>query len=66
MHTTLKIYNILGQEVVTLVDGDNEPGYYSVKWDGRNAKGVEVSSGVYFYRLEAGSFVKTRRMLFLK
>ena len=65
-HTTLKIFNLLGQEVTVLLDEEKEPGYYTVTWDGRNEDGNNVPSGVYFYRLEAGSFVQTRRMLLLR
>ncbi len=60
-HTTLKIYNVLGQEVAVLVDEVKEPGYYSVTWDAS-----EMASGVYFYRLTAGSFTATRSMMLLK
>ncbi|MFN0158129.1 MAG: FlgD immunoglobulin-like domain containing protein [Bacteroidota bacterium] len=50
---TLKVFDILGQEVVTLADGLQDAGYFAVEWDGRNASGNMVSSGVYFYRIEA-------------
>jgi len=63
---SLKVYNILGQEVKTLVEKDQAPGYYSVKWDGRDSLGEEMTSGIYFCRLQAGGFVETKRMLFLK
>jgi hypothetical protein len=63
---SLKVYNILGQEVKTLVEKDQAPGYYSVKWDGRDSMGEEMTSGIYFCRLQAGDFVETKRMLFLK
>ena len=66
IHTTLKIYNILGQEVRTLVNEMKEPGYYTVTWDGRNDQGIKAVSGVYLYRLEAGNSVCTRSMLVLK
>ena len=65
-HTTLKIFNLLGQEVTVLLDEEKEPGYYTVTWDGRNEDGNNVPSGVYFYRLEAGAFVQTKRMLLLR
>ena len=65
-HTTLKIYNILGQEVRTLVDEFQEPGSYSINWDGRDEFGNEVSGGIYFYRLESGEYTNTKRMLLLK
>ncbi len=52
IRTTLKIYNILGQLVRTLVDEEKLPGRYEVVWDGKDDRGKEVTSGVYFYRLE--------------
>ncbi len=63
---SLKIYNILGQEVRILVDEEQVPGYYRVIWDGRNSLGRGVSGGVYYYQLRCGSFIRTRRMIFLK
>ena len=57
----LKVYNMLGQEVAVLVDGMQEAGYKSVEW---NAS--EITSGVYFYRLIAGSFTDVRKMLMIK
>ncbi len=63
---SLKIYNIQGRLVRTLVDGYQAPGYYSVSWDARDDLGKEISSGIYFYRLKAGDFVETKRMVLLK
>jgi len=62
----LTIYNTLGQVVQTLVNGKNDAGLYSISWDGRNAKGNQVVSGIYLYRLEAGQYHKTKKMLYLK
>jgi hypothetical protein len=64
--TTLKIYNILGQEVRTLVDDKMDAGYYSVTWDGRDGHRREVSSGIYFYRIKAGTFSNTKRMVIIR
>ncbi len=58
---SLKIYDLLGKEVSTLVRGDLNPGSYSVQWDASR-----LPSGVYFYRLSAGGFTETKRMLLLK
>lgn len=58
---TLVVYNILGQKVATLVDGKQTPGYKAVTW---NAKGM--ASGIYFYRLQAGEFTTTKKMILLK
>jgi hypothetical protein len=68
---TLKIYNVLGQEVLTLVSGTQAAGRYQAVWDGRNNFGTPVSSGVYFYRIEATGvsgvpFVSLKKMMFLK
>lgn len=62
----LRIYNMFGQEVRTLVDQQFKPGYYSATWDGRGSLGNFMPSGVYFYRLEAGGFVKTMKMVLAK
>jgi len=57
----LKIYNVLGQLLATLVDEQKNAGFYLVEW---NAQGA--TSGVYFYQLRAGDFMETRRMILLK
>ncbi|MDZ4723369.1 MAG: FlgD immunoglobulin-like domain containing protein [candidate division Zixibacteria bacterium] len=62
----LSIFNVLGQKVNTVVDGDMPAGNHTVTWDGRNASGSSVSSGVYFYRIVAGSNIQTRKMMMLK
>ena len=60
------IYNTLGQEVRTLVNASQPAGRYTVEWDGQDRRGNRVGSGVYLYRMDAGSFSQTRRMLLLK
>jgi hypothetical protein len=60
LHVILKVYNILGQEVATLVDEAQEPGYKSVEWDAGS-----VSSGVYLCRLQAGNLVQTRKLVLM-
>jgi hypothetical protein len=62
----LEIYNVLGQRVRTLVDSDMAPGKHEMLWDGRNDAGNRVSSGMYFYRLQAGDYVKSRKMILIK
>lgn len=62
----LTIYNILGQSVKTLVNDQRSAGRYTILWDGRDDAGLTVGSGVYFYRMQAGSFTKTAKMVFLK
>jgi len=63
---SLKVYNILGEEVITLVDQEQRAGRYQVVWDGRNNQGKEVTSGVYLYRLKAGKFTAARKMVLLR
>lgn len=71
-YVTLKIYNLLGQEVQTLVDGFQTPGYKVVNWDGRDGQGREAASGLYFYKLVVRSksgikvFTDGHKMLLLK
>ena len=64
--TLLKIYNILGKEVRTLVDEEQAPGFYRVSWDGRDDFGQRPASGIYIYRLQSGKFVATRKMALLQ
>jgi len=59
---TLKIYDLLGKEVRTLVDEPQGPGHYAVRWDGRDNRGQVLPSGVYIYRLKAGDFQQVRRL----
>lgn len=63
---TLKVYDLLGREVVTLVNESQSAGAYLAKWDGKNNAGTVASSGIYIYTLELGDFKESRRMLFLK
>ena len=63
----LKIYDMLGREVVTLLQNNSvNPGRFLIRWDGRNRLGQSVATGVYFYRLVAGDFVQTKKMLLMK
>ncbi len=62
----LSIYNILGRKVKTLVSGEQDAGSHDVFWDGRNDSGDPVASGLYFYRLTAGDYVNTKKMLLVK
>jgi hypothetical protein len=65
-HVTIEILNVLGQAVRKLVDEDVAAGNHLVFWDGTTSSGHAVSSGVYFYRLIAGTNIATRKMLLLK
>ena len=63
---TVKIYNLLGQEVQQLVNQEFSAGNYKVTWDGTSSNGVQASTGIYFYRIETENFVETKKMLLLK
>jgi hypothetical protein len=60
-YTSLRVFDVLGREVATLIDGPHTPGSYSVQFDATN-----LASGIYFYRMTAGNFISTRKMLLLK
>ena len=60
---TLKIYDILGNEVATLVNEEKEPGIYRAEF---NTQDYQLASGIYLYRLQAGSYVETRKMVLMK
>lgn len=62
----LKIYDMLGAEVATIMSDQLKAGYYTVEWDGKNNFGKKVSSGIYIYRMVAGNFVSTKKMLMMK
>jgi len=64
--TALEIYNVLGQQVSRTNLGYLEAGLHTLEWDGKAETGEAVSSGVYFYRLLAGDFIKTRKMMLLR
>lgn len=63
---TLKIYNILGQLVKEIVDRFESKGLKKVLWDGTNNKGNQVSTGLYFYKLTAGSFTDQKKMVIIR
>lgn len=63
---TLKVYNVAGQEIATLVNEYKTAGRYEVVFDARNGAGASLASGVYFYRINVGGFTETRKMLLLR
>ena len=65
-HQTLKIYDVLGNELVTLVDEFKPAGMYEVEFDIEQESFPAMASGVYFYRFQAGDFFETRKMIYLK
>ena len=62
----LALYNLKGQKVIDLVEGALDAETYTVRWDGLNAQGQELASGIYLYRLTAGTREETRRLLLLR
>ena len=66
VHVNLEIYNVLGQKVRTLVDEPQLAGYKTVQWNGRDDHGRELAGGIYFYRLEAGKYSSSKKLLLLK
>ena len=62
----LSVYNMLGEKVKTLMDVYRTAGLYNVEWDGTNSAGQDMVSGVYFYKLQMGSNVQVKKMLFMK
>ena len=60
------IYDMLGREVKTLINQTQDAGFKSIQWDGTNDYGKQVSAGVYLYRIQAGEYMQTKKMVFLK
>lgn len=65
-HVRLLVYNLNGQTTKTIVDDVKLPGVYEVEWNGTDADGLQVASGIYFYNLMAGDYVESRKMVLLK
>lgn len=67
-NNNLSVYNMLGEKVKVLMDGNKTAGVYHVKWDGTNSEGREMADGIYFYKLQMGSSVPPieKKMLFVK
>jgi hypothetical protein len=62
----LEVFNLRGQRIRTLVDGSRSPGAHVVSWDGRDEHGEHAGSGVYLYRLTAGEFTATKKMVMVQ
>ena len=65
-NVALRIYDVLGREVMELANGNHKRGHYRLIWDGTNNQGKEVASGIYFYVLRAGGHRELKKMLLLK
>jgi photosystem II stability/assembly factor-like uncharacterized protein len=62
----IKVYDILGKEVKTLIDNKLESGNHKIMWDGRNNFGTSVSSGMYYYKIKVNNFVSIKKMMYLR
>ncbi|MBN2070074.1 MAG: VCBS repeat-containing protein [Candidatus Krumholzibacteriota bacterium] len=62
----ISIYDVRGSLIKTLYQGDRNAGIYEIGWDGKNSRDVEVTSGIYFYRLKTGHETRTRKMILLR
>lgn len=62
----LKIFSFFGQEIITRVNGVLEKGFHQVEWNGKDASGRQVASGIYLYRLKAGGNNLVKKMMLLK
>ncbi|MCK4461399.1 MAG: T9SS type A sorting domain-containing protein, partial [candidate division Zixibacteria bacterium] len=62
----LSIFNVLGQKVTTLVDGQYTAGTHEVTWNGTDESGSAVGSGIYFYRITTSDFDQTKKMILMK
>jgi len=65
-HVELNVFNILGQSVTTLVSGEMPAGSHQVSWNGTDSDGGSVASGIYFYRISAGDYSSSKKMMLLK
>ena len=66
LHVELKVFNLLGQPVWTLVNGEQPAGQYKVIWEGQDSQGASLPAGVYLYRMRAGEFVQTKKVILTK
>jgi hypothetical protein len=62
----LEFYDILGKKIQTLVDDFKSTGYYSESWDGKDENGLQVPTGIYFYRLKTNNYIQTKKLLIIK
>ena len=65
-YVNLTVYNVAGQRVKTLIDNEISPGSYTANWNGRDENGRRLSAGVYFYRIETGNYISTRKLVLLR
>lgn len=63
---SLDVFSVAGERIARLVDGLQGPGAFQITWDGRDERGRALPLGIYIYRLEAGAFVQSRKLLVLR
>ncbi len=63
---TIKVYDIIGREIKTLFSGNSNAGNFTLNWDGADNTGMKVSSGTYIYRMTAGEYIESKKMIYLK
>ncbi len=65
-HVSISVFNLLGQRIRVLADGNYPAGIHKLVWDGKSDQGYSVASGVYFYRMQSDDFLQTRKMILMK
>lgn len=65
-YVRLVVFDIKGEEIITLIDERKSAGAHLIKWDGRNRNGVRIASGIYFYRLETENFIQSKKLILLR
>ena len=65
-HVKIEVFNLLGERMKTLINLFLAAGNHSITWDGKNYNGSQVASGTYFYRIKAGNFIQTKKMIYLR
>lgn len=65
-HVVVRIFNVIGEEIRTLVNSPYEAGYHGVRWNGKDNRGNDVASGVYLYQIHAGEFSQVLKMSLLR
>jgi hypothetical protein len=62
----IRIYDLLGRRIATILNGDQNPGYRTVEWDGKDSRGQEVPTGIYFVRMSSDEFSATQKVLLMR
>ncbi|MCP4631858.1 MAG: T9SS type A sorting domain-containing protein [candidate division Zixibacteria bacterium] len=65
-HTSIEVFNLMGNKVATIIDGELNAGYHDITFDGKNSTGDNLASGVYFYHLRTGEFAEVKKMVLLR